>query len=136
MIDDEVPKSFARVIGHVCGVIAVGMTALSFFGMWAFASKPTLPLLCAVAGGVALSLLMFRWAGSLTGFWDTRGKLAVPKFVYSSFGALLVAFTFVSVALAIARPPTSVGEGTMTVIGVSSGFAMTYLCYLAYRRFR
>jgi hypothetical protein len=112
------------------------MTALSLFGVWAFLSKPTLPLVCAVAAGIGLSLLMFRWAGSLTGFWDTRGKLAVPKFVYSAFGALLVAFTFVCVGLAIARPPTSIEEGMTTVIGISSGIAMSYLCYLAYRRFK
>jgi hypothetical protein len=136
VIDDEIPKSFARVIGHACGAIAVGLTASSLFGMWAFAHKPTLPLLLAVVGCTGLSLLMFRWAGALTGFWDTRGKLAVPKFVYSAFGALLVAFTVLCVALAVARPPASIGEGMTTVIGVSSGIAMTYLCYLAYHRFK
>lgn len=136
MIDDEVPKPFASVIGHVCGVIAVGMTALSLFAVWTFVHQPTTPVLLGSAICVGLSLLMFRWAGSLIGFWDTRGRLAVPKLVYSMLGAFFVGVMIVSVRLAVARPPTSVGEGLPMVIGVFSGVALIYLCYLAYRRFK
>lgn len=135
MVDDEVPKSFARAIGHVCGVVAVGMTASSLFGIWSLAHKASLPVFVLVAIGIGLAALMFRWAGALTGFWDTRGRLAVPKLVYLILGAVFVAVTLLTLGLAIAMPPASVDEGLMTVIGVSSGTAIAYLCYLAYQRF-
>ncbi len=136
MVDDEVPKSFASAIGHVCGVVAVGMTTLSLFGIWSLAQKPTVPLFVLVTIGIGLASLMFRWAGALTGLWDTRGRLAVPKLVYSMFGAVFVAMTLLCVGLAVAKPPMSLDEGLMTVVGVSSGAAIAYLCYLAYHRFK
>jgi hypothetical protein len=136
VIDDEVPKPFASVIGHVCGVIAVGMTALSAFAIWTLAHKPTGPGLLFVSVCVGVALLMFRWAGALTGFWDTRGRLAVSKFVYSALGVVFVAIVALSVRLAVLKPPATVGEGLPVVIGVCSGGAMVYLCYLAYRRFK
>lgn len=136
MVDDEVPKSFASAIGHVCGVVAVGMTTLSLFGVWSLAHKPTVPLAVLVTIGIALAMLMFRWAGALTGLWDTRGRLAVPKLVYSILGAIFVAATILSLGLAIATPPASVDEGLTTIVGVSGGASMAYLCYLAYHRFK
>ena len=136
MVDDEVPQSFASAIGHVCGVAAVGMTTLNLFGIWSLAHKPTVPLFVLVTIGIGLASLMFRWAGALTGFWDTRGRLAVPKLVYSILGAIFVAATILSVGLAIATPPASVDEGLMTVVGVSGGASIAYLCYLAYHRFK
>jgi len=136
VIDDEVPESFARVIGHVCGVVAVGMTASTLFGIWALARKPTVAGLFFVATGVALALLMYRWAGALTGFWDTRGRLAVPKVVYSAMGVLFVAAGILWVGVSVARPPTSVDAGLVLVAGVASSLSISYLCYLAYRRFK
>ena len=38
-MNDEVPKSFALVVGHVCGVIAVGMVALSAFAIWTLVER-------------------------------------------------------------------------------------------------
>lgn len=136
MIDDEVPKPFASVIGHVCGVIAVGMTALSAFAIWTLAHKPTVLGLFFVSVCVGVALLMYRWAGALTGFWDTRGRLAVSKYVYSAIGVVFVAIVAISVRLVIMKPPASVEEGLPVIIGVCSGLAMAYLCYLAYRRFK
>ena len=93
MIDDEVPKSFASVIGHVCGVIAVGMTASTLFGVWALARKPT------VAGFFFVS-------------------------------------TAVALGVSVARPPTNLDAGLIAVAGVASSLSISYLCYLAYHRFK
>ena len=136
MIDDEVPKPFASVIGHVCGVIAVGMTALSLFAIWTLVHKPTVPGLFFVSVCVGLALLMYRWAGALTGFWDTRGRLAVSKFVYSALGVVFFAIVAISVRLAVLEPPATVEEGLPLMLGVCSGGAIVYLCFLAYRRFK
>jgi hypothetical protein len=136
VVDDEVPKSFASVIGHVCGVIAVGMTALGLLAIWTLAHKPTVAGGFFVAVCVGVAMLMYRWAGALTGFWDTRGRLAVPKFVYSTLGAVFIAIIAVSVRLVVVKPPATVVEGLPTVVGLCSGVALTYLCYLAYRRFK
>jgi hypothetical protein len=136
VIDDEVPKSFASVIGHVCGVIAVGMTASTLFGIWALARKPTVAGFFFVSTAVALALLMYRWAGALTGFWDTRGRLAVPKIVYSIMGALFVASGVLWVGVSVARPPANLDAGLVAVAGVASSLSISYLCYLAYHRFK
>jgi len=136
VIDDEVSKSFASVIGHVCGVIAVGMTASTLFGIGALARKPTVAGLFFVSTSVAVALLMYRWAGALTGFWETRGRLAVPKVVYSVIGALFVAAGILSVGVSVARPPTTVDAGLLAVAGVASSLSISYLCYLAYHRFK
>ncbi len=92
MTDDEVPPALRAVIGHVCGVVAVGMAALSAFFIWALVQ----PVLVATPGArvdlaVGLTVLFFRWAGALTGYWNTRGRLAVPKMVYAFLGAAFVA---------------------------------------------
>jgi hypothetical protein len=135
LIDDEVPKSFALFIGHVCGVVAVGMVALSVFAIWSFYLKPSGQLFIASVVVIGLSGLFWRWAGALTGFWDTQGRLAVPRLVYSGLGAVLVAAIALRVAFAFVSPPTSVGEGSLFLIGVSCCAVFVYLCYLAYNRF-
>jgi hypothetical protein len=132
---DEVPKSVASIIGHVCGVIAVAMAALGLFGVTVLFRKPSGAVLLLVALATAMTVLMVRWAGALTGYWDTRGRLAVSKFVYSLLGALFVALALLGIGLMIASPPLSVGEGLTMVIGAFGSGAMAYLCYLAYRRF-
>ena len=136
MIDDEVPKSFALAVGHVCGVIAVGMVALSVFAISSFYQKPSVALFVVTAIAFALSGLFLRWAGALTGFWDTRGRLAVPKLVYSALGALFVAVIVLRIAFAVASPPASVADGSLFLIGIACAAALAYCCYLAYNRFR
>ena len=132
---DEIPKSVASVIGHVCGVIAVGMAALTVAVVWGAVNHRSAGASLAGLFCGGLTLLMFRWAGALTGYWDTRGRLAVSKFVYSVLGALFVVLALLGIGLMIARPPMSVGEGLSLVVGVSGSGSLAYLCYLAYRRF-
>jgi hypothetical protein len=136
VIDDEVPPSVASVVGHVCGIVAVGMAALSVFGLWSLAQKLTLAGIVLEMIAIAMSLLMFRWAGALTGFWNTRGRLAVPKIVYSIFGALFAGVAVLGVAVSIVQPPRSLDAGLATVIGVACCLSVSYFCYLAYRRFK
>ena len=111
------------------------MAALSLFGVTVLFRKPSGAVLLLVVVAAALTVLMFRWAGALTGYWDTRGRLAVSKFVYSLLGALFVALGLLGIGLMIVRPPVSVGEGLSLVVGASGSGALAYLCYLAYRRF-
>ncbi len=135
-MQDEIPESVARAIGYACGVIAVGMAILGFFAIWALANKPSLPLMFAGLLCCGLSLLMYRWAGALLGRLDTRDRLVVSKFFYSAFGALLVGLVVFSLAATSVRPPQTLDEGLVMVIGISGGVALIYLCYLAYRRFK
>jgi hypothetical protein len=135
-MQDEIPESVARVIGYVCGVIAVGMATLGLLSIWALAHKPSVLLMFAALFCGGLSLLMFRWAGALLGRWDTRDRLVVSKFFYSAFGALLVGLVLFSIAATSVRPPQTLDEGLLVVTGISGGVALIYLCYLAYRRFR
>ena len=90
MSDDEVPPGIASVFGHVCGVIAVGMAVLSALGVWALVHRFSWQLLVFESISIGLTVLMFRWAGALTGYWDTRGRLAVPRVVYAFLGAVFV----------------------------------------------
>jgi hypothetical protein len=135
-LNDEVPKSFALVVGHVCGVIAVGMVALSAFAVWTFLQKPSAPLFVVTLIGTGMAGLFLRWAGALTGFWDTRGRLSVSKLVYSGLGVLLLAAILLQVTLAFAALPKSLADASLLVVGGSSGVALVYLCYLAYHRFK
>ncbi len=135
-MQDEIPESVARAIGYVCGVVAVGMATLGLLSMWALAHEPSAPLLFAALFCGGLSLLMYRWAGALLGRWDARDRLVVSKFFYSAFGALLAGLVVFSVAATSVRPPQTLDEGLVVVIGISGGVALIYLCYLAYRRFK
>jgi len=134
--NDQVPSSFASVVGHVCGVIAVAMAALSLFGIWGLAHKVTLLGLVLVSLCIGLTALMFRWAGALTGHRDTQGRLSVHKVVYAALGVLFGIFTVFSLGLAIVRPPQSLDAGFVMAFGLVGGIALTYLCYLATQRFK
>ena len=70
MTNDEVPKGVASAIGHVCGVIAVGMAALSVFVIVGLFHRISVAGFVIAAMCVGLTVLMFRWAGSLTGHWE------------------------------------------------------------------
>jgi hypothetical protein len=135
-MSDEVPRSFARFIGHVCGVCAVGMAAASAYGAWAVAHKFSTPGLLVTAVGMAIAALLFRWAGALIGYWDTSGRLAVPALVYVCFGGLSAAATLFGVFVLVVDMPTSFGKAFGLWTGVLSGVVFTYLCVLASRRFK
>jgi hypothetical protein len=135
-MQDEIPESLARAIGYACGVIAVGMAILGLLAIWTLAHKPGVLLIFAALFCGGLSLVMYRWAGALLGYWDTRDRLVVSKFFYSAFGALLAGLVVFAMAAASVRPPRTLDEGLAVVIGISSGVALIYLCYLAYRRFK
>lgn len=135
MTNDEVPKSYASVVGHVCGVIAVGLAALSLYGVWLLAHKASLPGLVLVSVCVGLTALMFRWAGALTGYWDTRGRLAVPKVVYGALGVLFVVLGVSGLSILIMKSHLFLDEVPALVFGfISCGF-LAYFCYLAFKRF-
>ncbi len=144
--DDEVPKPIASAIGHVCGVIGVAFAALSVWGIWgiwrithvrwdAVSVKVALGVMLGESIAIGLTVLMFRWAGSLTGHWDTRGRLSVPKQVYAGLCALFLAMLIAAVGMIIVRPPTTLDGGLVSVFGTVSCAALAYLCYLATRRF-
>lgn len=135
-MQDEIPESVARAIGYVCGVIAAGMATLGVLAIWTLAHKPSLLLTLAVLFCSGLSWVMYRWAGALLGRWDTRDRLVVSKFFYSAFGALLAGLVVLAMAATSVRPPQTLDEGLAVVVGISSGVALIYLCYLAYRRFK
>jgi len=135
VIDDEIPKSVARVVGHVCGVCAVGMAAASAYGAWAVAHKLSVPGLVFVAIGIAIAALLFRWAGALGGYWDTSGRLSVPKGIYAMLGVLFAAMSMLAAYLLIVAMPPSFPDAFLLWVGVLCGAVLTYLCVLAVRRF-
>jgi hypothetical protein len=130
----EVPKPFASLIGHVCGVIAVGMATLSFIAIGGLFNRVSLVgvVVCVIC--IGLTVVMFRWAGSLTGYWDVRGGLSLPKPVYAVLGAVFAAFALSVVGFGVWRPPESFDDGFVLVCGFFGAVALTYLCYLATRR--
>jgi hypothetical protein len=134
--NDEVPAGVARVIGHVCGVIAVGMAALSVFMVVGLVQRVSIAGCVIVAVSIGITVLMFRWAGSLTGYWDTRNRLSVPAGTYQGFGYFFAGLGLVGVVLLTLQTPTSLSGAIMQVIGVFSCGALSYLCYLASRRFK
>jgi hypothetical protein len=136
VINDEIPKSIAVVVGHVCGVIAVGMAALSVFGVWRVAHNASLAGLISLALCTGLTLLLFRWAGALTGYWDTSGRLSVPKAVYAAFGAFFVVLTVVGVYVLAVHTPASFDSAFAILTGALGGAVLVYLCRLAVRRFK
>ena len=136
MTTDEVPKGLASFVGHVCGVIAVGMTVLSLFVINGLVHRFTwagfvFALIC-----IGLGVLMFRWAGVLTGYWHTPDRLAVPKNVYVVLGAVFTTFSALVVGFAFLQPPKTLDEGLVLVFGLFSSIGLTYMCYLATERFK
>lgn len=136
MVNDEIPESIARVVGHACGVIAVGMAALSLLGLWALVHRFTWGGLIAVAVAAALTAVFFRWAGSLIGWWDTSGRLSVPKAVYVVFAAFVGVCAALGGYLLLVDMPTSFDKAFTLLLGVFSAVPLIYLCYLATQRFK
>jgi hypothetical protein len=135
MTDDEVPPVLASVIGHVCGVIAVGMAAVSVWGIWTLAHGFNWLLLVFASICLGLTVLMLRWAGALTGYWDTRGRLAVPKVVYAFLGAVFVALGVFSLYVMITKH-VFLDEAPTFLFGLAGAGFLTYWCYLTYKRFK
>ena len=136
MTNDEVPKSFATFVGHVCGVFAAAMAAACGYGIWRLAHKFTLGALVAIAIGIAIAALLFRWAGALTGYWDTSGRLSVPAWIYIVFGGLSASLSLFVGYLLIVDMPTSFLTAFVMWAGVLSGIALSYLCVLGAKRFK
>ena len=136
MTDDEVPPAIASVVGHVCGVIAVGMAGVSVWGVWMLVHRFNGQLLVFDSICLGLTVLLFRWAGTLTGYWDTRGRLAVPKVVYAGLGAVIAAAGVGTLYVMIAKSPMYLDQASILLFSmVSCGF-LTYFCYLTYKRFK
>lgn len=134
MFDEEVPASFARIVGHVCGVITVAMAALSGWGIWSLinaAFKRDLPLfgLVLVLIPVGLTVLFFRWAGVLTGHWVTHGRLAVPPSIYAGFGVLCAVMSLFGVYALIVPSALPIGSPIVTAAGTVSSGIVAYWCY-------
>ncbi len=136
MTNDEIPESVARVVGHVCGVIAVGMAALSFVFLSALVHRFTLGGLVAVTVVGILATLFFRWAGALTGYWDTRSRLSVPKIVYVVLAAFVGVCAALSGYLLLVDMPPSFERALALLIGVFCAVPLVYICYLATQRFK
>jgi hypothetical protein len=134
--NDEIPETVARVVGHVCGVIAVGMAALSVLLVAGLVHKPSTAGVVLGSISIGLTALMLRWAGALTGYWNTRGRLAVPKRLYSFLGALFVGLSAMSAYLLAIGAPDSFDDALVLLVGAMSGAAVAYLCYLATQRFK
>ncbi len=132
--NEEVPTSFARFVGHVCGVIAVAMASLSGFGVFhiargLFNERFSLGGVGFVAVGVGIAWLFFRWACVLTGLVQTGGRLSVPPSVYAGFGVLSALVSVFGVYRQIAEPMsllTTLGN----LFGIISGVLLAKLCYV------
>lgn len=135
MEHDEVPKPVAAAIGHVCGVIAVGMAALGLVLICAAIVRHSAP--ASVGGGVCIGIatLLFRWAGALTGFWNTSGRLAVPNWVYRALGVMFAVLAAYGTGVLILQTPRSFDELFVAAMGVVSSLVLTWLCRLASQRF-
>lgn len=138
VFDEDVPNSVTRLLGHVCGVIAAAMAVVSGYGIVGLISAATAHRASwfgaiMVLIGVGLTALFFRWAGVLTGYWKTHGKLAVPASVYAGFGVLCAALSFGGVYMVLARPS---GQPIVWIVGVICGAALAHWCYVLLRNRR
>jgi len=134
MIHEEVPAGAARFFGHVCGVIAVAMAALSGWAFWSAAvavahGRSSIGLAALVAVGAILAALFFRWSGVLTGHWSTHGRLAVPPSVYAAFGVCCAGVSGVGLYLLLTQTLTFWGSLKIAA-GVVSGGVVAYWCHL------
>jgi hypothetical protein len=140
VFDEDVPESATRLLGHVCGVIAAAMAVVSGYGIFRLVSAlidhgaswlGVIPVLI----GVAMTGLFFRWAGVLTGYFKTHGKLAVPTSIYAGFGVLFAALSFggVYLLLASARP---IGQPIFWIVGLICSAALAHWCYVLLRNQR
>jgi len=138
VLDDDVPASVTRLLGHVCGVIAAAMAALSGFGIWTLISAAIDHRfsgggLLLVLLGIGITGLFFRWAGVLTGNWTTPGRLSVPTSVYAAFGVLCAMVSLGGVYLLIATPMQPSVHPIFTLMGVLCAAALAHWCYVLVR---
>ncbi len=135
-MQDEIPESVARVIGYVCGVIAVGMAILGLLAIWGAGAQAIgsahvrrVVLRRSFVSDVSLGRRVARLLGCARSAGGVEVLLFGVRRAVRRARALSVAATSV-------RPPLSLDEGLLVVIGISGGVALIYLCYLAYRRFK
>jgi hypothetical protein len=136
MTDDEVPPTIASVVGHVCGVVAVGMASVTVWAIWMLVHRFNWQLLVFDSICLGLTVLLFRWAGALTGYWDTRGRLAVPKVVYAGLGVVIAAAGIGTLYVMAAKSPMYIEQVSILLISVVSCGFVAYFCYLTYKRFK
>jgi hypothetical protein len=140
IIHEEVPASAARFFGHVCGVIAVAMAAVSAWGLWHLGSGVAHDGLhvgfgAFVAFCIGLTALFFRWAGVMTGHWATHGRLSVPPSVYVAFGVLCAGVSAVGVCLLLTQTLT-LPVSLALAAGTIGGGMVAYWCRLLLQRRR
>jgi hypothetical protein len=142
LFDEDVPPSVTRFFGHVCGVIAAAMAALSGFGIWRLvggfvAGRASVSGVVLVLIGIAITGLLFRWAGVLTGYWPTRGGLAVPAIVYAALAVLFAAAALMGVYLLVLPGSFSLGRPIPFAIGTLCAGALAHWCrVLALKQWR
>jgi hypothetical protein len=139
-LNEEVPVSFARFVGHVCGVIAVAMASVSSFAIWrAYVAivdgRMTTAGAALILASLAITALFFRWAGVLTGYWNTHGRLAIPAFVYAGFGVLSVGVSLAVIWLLRSHTLT-VWDAVAAGFGLVGSGIVAYWCYLLVTRQR
>jgi hypothetical protein len=135
IFDEDVPHSATRVLGHVCGVIAAAMAVVSGYGIVGLFSalieqRASWFGVILVLIGVALTVLFFRWAGVLTGYLKTHGKLAVPASVYAGFGVAFAALSLSGAYLASARP---IAGPIVWIVGAICSAVLAHWCYVLLR---
>jgi len=140
VFNEDVPSPLTRVLGHVCGVIAAAMAVVSGYGVIrlvgaGFDHRASWFGVIAVLTGVVVTGLFFRWAGVLTGYWKTHGRLAVPAAVYAGFGVFAAALSFGGVYLLLAAGQP-VGQPILWIVGASCGTAFAHWCYVLLRNQR
>jgi hypothetical protein len=138
--DEDVPEPAARLLGHVCGVIAAAMAVVTGYGIVrlvrAGIDHPVSWFgVVLLLIGLALTGFFFRWAGVLTGYFKTYGKLAIPASVYAGFGVMSAALSFgvVYVLLASVRP---IGQPIFWIVGAICCAALAHWCYVLLRNQR
>jgi hypothetical protein len=140
IFDEDVPHSVTRLLGHVCGVIAAAMAVVSGYGIAVLVSavishRVTGFGVSAVLIGIALTGLLFRWAGVLTGHFKPRGKLAVSASVYAGVGAACAGLSLGGVYLLLASP-ASIAEPILWIVGALCAAALAHWCYVLLRNQR
>jgi hypothetical protein len=140
IFDEDVPHSVTRLLGHVCGVIAAAMAVISAYGIALLVSavishRATWFGVTVVLIGVALTGLFFRWAGVLTGYFKTHGKLAVAASVYVAFGIAFAALSLggMYLLLASSRP---IAEPILWIVGAICAAALAHWCHVLLRNQR
>jgi hypothetical protein len=138
IFDEDVPHSVTRLLGHACGVIAAAMAVISGYGVAllvraAIGHRAAWFGAIAVLIGIALTGLLFRWAGVLTGHFKPKGRLSVSPSVYVGIGVACSALALGDMYLLLA---SRAAEPIRWIVGAICGAALAHWCYLLLRNQR